>query len=80
MKVAIIGAGPTGLAMAYELAKNGVSVHIYERDKMVGGLAKSVWLWHARTELGPHFLGENMNPQAKAFMQQIFDAVKMHHY
>ncbi|TKK67466.1 FAD-dependent oxidoreductase [Ilyomonas limi] len=80
MKVAIIGAGPAGLAMAHELCKNGIAVSIYEKDKVVGGLAKSVWLWHARTELGPHFIGENMNPAAKAFMQEIFDSVKMHHY
>ncbi len=80
MKVAIIGAGPTGLAMACELAKKGVAVHVYEKDETVGGLAKSVWRWNARIELGPHFLGENMNPQAKVFMQEIFDAVQMHHY
>jgi len=80
MKVAIIGAGPAGLAMAYELCKNGIAVSVYEKDKVVGGLAKSVWLWHARTELGPHFIGENMNPDAKAFMQEIFNAVKIHHY
>ncbi len=80
MKVAIIGAGPAGLAMAYELCKNGIAVSVYEKDKVVGGLAKSVWLWHARTELGPHFIGDNMNPDAKAFMQEIFDSVKMHYY
>jgi protoporphyrinogen oxidase len=80
MKVAIIGAGPTGLAMGYELLRNGISVDIYEKDKVVGGLAKSVRMWHAKIELGPHFLGENMNPVAKEFMQQIFAQARMHNY
>ena len=80
MKAAIIGAGPTGLAMGYELLRNGVSVDIYEKDKVVGGLAKSVCMSHAKIELGPHFLGDNMNPVAKEFMRKIFEEAKMHNY
>lgn len=80
MKIAIIGAGPAGLAMAYELSKNNIHVDIYEKDKVVGGLAKSVWMWDTRVELGPHFIGENMNPHAKEFMSEIFASVKMHSY
>jgi len=36
--VAVIGAGPAGLASAYFLAKNGYSVDIYEKASMAGGL------------------------------------------
>jgi len=48
-KVAIIGAGFTGLSAAYELSKKGVDVIIFEKEKMLGGLAsgfrKKNWKW-----------------------------------
>ena len=39
MKVAVIGGGYTGLACASLLAKHGVSVVLYEKEKQLGGLA-----------------------------------------
>lgn len=36
--VAVIGAGPAGLACAHELAKHGVEAVIYEAKEVVGGL------------------------------------------
>ena len=39
MKIAIIGAGFGGLAAAYDLARAGHTVTIYEEDAQVGGLA-----------------------------------------
>lgn len=39
MKIAIIGAGFTGLAASLELLKNGHDVTIFERDEAPGGLA-----------------------------------------
>lgn len=38
MKIAIIGAGITGLSAAYELVKKGHDVEIYEQSRTVGGL------------------------------------------
>ena len=38
-QVSIIGAGFTGLAAAYELAKNGIKVTVFESESEVGGLA-----------------------------------------
>ena len=38
-KVAIIGAGPMGLAAAYELTKQGKQVDIYEFDDRIGGMS-----------------------------------------
>jgi len=38
-KVAVIGAGPMGLACALELLKRGHSVEIYEADDRVGGMS-----------------------------------------
>lgn len=37
-KVAVIGAGPMGLAAAYELTKQGHKVDIYEFDDRIGGM------------------------------------------
>lgn len=39
MNIAIIGAGYSGLAAAYDLVKAGHAVTIFERDKDLGGLA-----------------------------------------
>lgn len=39
MKIAIIGAGYTGLSAALALAKTGHSVQVYENDPVAGGLA-----------------------------------------
>lgn len=52
-KVAIIGGGPAGMAVAWQLAQHGVEAHIFERDTVLGGklaqtipwerLSKAVW-------------------------------------
>ncbi|MBI5355998.1 FAD-dependent oxidoreductase [Candidatus Collierbacteria bacterium] len=51
MKVAIIGAGFSGLAAGLELAKNGAEVEIFESQDKVGGLAvgfkEENWDWTA---------------------------------
>ena len=49
MKVAVIGAGFTGLSCAYELAKKGHNVTVFEKDTKPGGLAvgykEKKWKW-----------------------------------
>lgn len=49
MKVAIIGAGFTGLSAAYFLQKKGHSITIFEKDALPGGLAlgykQDLWKW-----------------------------------
>lgn len=49
MKVAIIGAGFTGLSAAYQLVKQGHNVSIFEKDSQPGGLAigyqEKGWEW-----------------------------------
>jgi protoporphyrinogen oxidase len=54
MKVGIIGAGPAGLSAAYQLAKEGVRVEVFEAADTVGGLAKTFSLWDQKVDLGPH--------------------------
>lgn len=53
-KVAIVGAGPAGLTAAYQLAKEGVAVDVYEAEASVGGMAKTIPLWGQLVDLGPH--------------------------
>ena len=53
-KVAVIGAGPAGLTAAYELAKTGITVEVFEASSSVGGLAKTLTLWNQKVDLGPH--------------------------
>lgn len=38
-KIAVIGAGPMGLAVAYELSKQGCQVDLYEYDDRLGGMS-----------------------------------------
>lgn len=54
MKIAVIGAGPAGLACAYQLAKAGVKTDVFEAGGAVGGLARSFSLWNQTVDLGPH--------------------------
>ena len=50
MKVAILGAGLTGLTAGYKLAQAGHEVHVFEKEKKAGGLARGFklpgWDWH----------------------------------
>jgi protoporphyrinogen oxidase len=54
MRIAIIGAGPAGLTAAYQLAKGGAEVEVFEASETVGGLARSVERWGQRVDIGPH--------------------------
>jgi protoporphyrinogen oxidase len=54
MSVAVIGAGPAGMTAAYQLAKAGVDVEVFEAGSAVGGLARTISLWGQRVDLGPH--------------------------
>jgi len=53
-KVAVVGAGPAGLTAAYQLARKGVKVTIFEASETVGGMAKTISLWGQLVDLGPH--------------------------
>lgn len=56
-RVAVIGAGPAGLTVAYALARAGVGVDVYESSPHVGGLTRSFELWGSTVDLGPHIFG-----------------------
>ncbi|MCX7015373.1 MAG: NAD(P)/FAD-dependent oxidoreductase [Candidatus Sumerlaeota bacterium] len=52
--VLVLGAGPAGLAAAYELAKAGRSVTVLEKSDHVGGLAATVEREGNRFDIGGH--------------------------
>jgi protoporphyrinogen oxidase len=54
MHVAVIGAGPAGITAAYELAKGGAQVEVFEAGPSVGGMAKTIDLWGQKVDIGPH--------------------------
>lgn len=53
-KVVIIGAGPAGLTAAYELSKAGLPSTVVEKDRIVGGLARTVNYNGYRFDIGGH--------------------------
>lgn len=50
----IVGAGPSGLAAAYEMSKHGACVSVLERMDQVGGLARTVSRDGCLYDIGPH--------------------------
>ena len=65
--VVIIGAGITGLSVAWRLANKGFKVKILESGNSVGGLAKSIKIDDYYFDIGPHsFFSED---------KEVFDAV-----
>jgi len=44
-RVAIIGAGPSGMNAAWQLALSGVEAHLFERDDKIGGKVAQVIPW-----------------------------------
>lgn len=55
-RIAVIGAGPMGLAVAYELAKRGDAVTIFERDGRIGGMTAAVDFCGVQIERYYHFV------------------------
>ena len=69
--VAIIGAGPGGLASALLLAKSGVDVTVFERSSAVGGRNKVFERDGFKFDLGPTFF------HYPEVIEDIFKAIGM---
>ncbi|MBI4361417.1 FAD-dependent oxidoreductase [Candidatus Micrarchaeota archaeon] len=54
LNTVILGAGPTGLAAAYELSIHGKPVDVVEKSQAVGGLSRTTELLGCQFDLGPH--------------------------
>jgi protoporphyrinogen oxidase len=52
--VVVIGAGPAGLTAAYEIVKRGGSVEVFEADRVVGGISRTVEVDGWRFDIGGH--------------------------
>jgi len=55
-QIAIVGAGPGGLASAMLLAQRGFQVRVFEKQDVIGGRNAEVRLGDYRFDLGPTFL------------------------
>ena len=53
-KVVIIGAGPAGLTAAYQLCKAGIPSLILEKDRVVGGISRTVNYKGYHFDIGGH--------------------------
>ena len=76
-KVAVIGAGPAGITAAYELAKAGIEVEVYEAGPDVGGLAKTIDLWDQKVDIGPHRFFSNDTRVNKLWLEVVGRDYKM---
>ena len=54
LPVAVLGAGPAGLTAAYRLVQRGLPVVVFEADREVGGIARTVVRDGYRFDLGGH--------------------------
>ncbi|MDG3086937.1 NAD(P)/FAD-dependent oxidoreductase [Vibrio hannami] len=61
-KVAVLGAGPMGLSVAYQLVKNGHDVTVFEADDRVGGMTASFDFGGLNIERYYHFICANDQP------------------
>ena len=79
-KIAIVGAGFTGLTAAYELAKAGYTVEVYEAAPVVGGLVAGFTLKDGQPlEKAYHFLYTTDNYMIDMAKELAIDT-KLHFY
>ncbi|MFC6999070.1 protoporphyrinogen oxidase [Rufibacter roseus] len=69
MRVAIIGAGISGLAVAYYLQKLGMRYDLFEAEAEAGGLIKSPRVGDYQLELGPHSL--QLTPDLQELLHEL---------
>ena len=71
-RIIIIGAGLTGLSVAYHLEQRGhLNVDVYEQEATVGGLTRSFNKDGFTFDYTGHFLHSN-NPYFSEFLEKIF--------
>jgi len=72
----IIGAGPSGLTLAYKLLQGGCKVLVMERDSRAGGLAKSFNYDGHIFDVGPKRFHTD-DPIVVEFINQVMDMVRI---
>lgn len=76
-KVAVVGGGPAGITAAYQLAKAGIHVDVYEASDSTGGLAKTLDLWGQKVDIGPHRFFSNDKKVNSLWLEVVGDDYKM---
>ncbi|KAL3329127.1 hypothetical protein AABB24_036297 [Solanum stoloniferum] len=71
MKVAVVGSGISGLVSAYELAKSGVKVVVYEKEHYLGGHAKTVTVDGVDLDLGFMVFNQVTYPNMMEFFESL---------
>ncbi|CAK9139533.1 unnamed protein product [Ilex paraguariensis] len=71
MRVAVIGAGISGLVSAYVLAKAGVNVVVYEKEEYLGGHAKTVTVDGVDLDLGFMVFNRVTYPNMMEFFESL---------
>lgn len=67
----IIGAGPAGLAAAYELIKNNQKVIIVEKNNLIGGLSRTVEYKGYHFDVGGHRFFTKEEPVQKIWQEVL---------
>jgi protoporphyrinogen oxidase len=70
-RVAVLGAGPAGLAAAWRAALAGHEVEVYERADHPGGMAASFDVAGVRVDHGSHRLHPAIEPRVLTEMKQL---------
>ncbi|KAI8560795.1 hypothetical protein RHMOL_Rhmol04G0283500 [Rhododendron molle] len=71
MRVAVIGAGISGLVAATELAKGGAKVVLYEKEDYLGGHAKTVTVDGCKLDLGFMVFNRVTYPNMMEFFESL---------
>jgi protoporphyrinogen oxidase len=69
----VIGAGPAGLAVAWELRRRGHEVLVLEASDRVGGMAASIEVAGVRVDLGSHRLHPAMPGWLRAELESLVE-------
>ncbi|MEW6600743.1 MAG: NAD(P)/FAD-dependent oxidoreductase [Nitrospirota bacterium] len=76
-EVIIIGAGPAGLTAAYQLCKLGKKSIVLEKDRLVGGIAKTVNYKNYLFDIGGHRFFTKIK-EAKQMWQEVLQENLLH--
>lgn len=67
--VHVVGAGISGLSLAYELAKAGFNVHVYDKNNRVGGLINTLRTPHGLVETAANSI--LVSPTTLALLKEV---------